>query len=127
MTEELKLVINHRRQKAKDTLADAKLLLDNGRLRSCVNRIYYAFFYEVIALLLTRKLYAATHAGVRALFNQHFVKTSLVTGELGSFYSRMFDIRQKADYEDEENFTKSLVEEWFLKANESIETLEKLF
>ena len=126
MTKELKTVINYRRQKARETLADAQLLLENQRWRSCVNRIYYALFYEVIALLLTRKLYASTHTGVKALFNQHFAKTGIVSGHWGSFYSKMFDYRQQADYEDEEKCNADQTKQWFFKAQEFISLIEEV-
>ena len=126
MTQELKTVINYRRQKARETLADAQLLLENQRWRSCVNRIYYALFYAVIALLLTRKLYASTHTGVKALFNQHFVKPGAVSGSWGSFYSKMFDYRQQADYEDEEKCNADQTKQWFLKAQEFITLIEEV-
>ncbi len=32
-------------------------------------------------------------ARIRALFNQHFVKTGIVDVEIGKFYSKMFDLR----------------------------------
>lgn len=62
-------LINYRRKKAKETLEDAKILLKAKRFSSAVNRIYYALFYEVVALLLTRNLSSRKHSGVRALFN----------------------------------------------------------
>lgn len=37
-------------------LDDATILLNAGRLYSAVNRMYYAMFYEVVALLLTKGL-----------------------------------------------------------------------
>lgn len=48
MKEEL---IRFRQKKAKETLEDATILLNSGRLFSALNRIYYALFYEVSALL----------------------------------------------------------------------------
>jgi uncharacterized protein (UPF0332 family) len=80
---------------------------------------------EVLALLLTRKLFAAKHTGVRALFNQHFVKTGIVSGALGSFYSKMFEFRQEGDYEDEQSFQEYQVKQWHLQATEFLVQLEK--
>jgi hypothetical protein len=44
MKEEL---IRYRQKKARDTLEDAALLFQSGRLFSALNRIYYALFYKV--------------------------------------------------------------------------------
>lgn len=57
-------------------------------------------FYEVLALLHTKELSSAKHTGVRALFNEHFVKVGIVPVELGRLFSRMYEFRQKSDYGD---------------------------
>ncbi len=44
-------------------------------------------------------LFAAhTHAGINAQFSLHFVRTKIVDISYGSFLARMFQLRQKADY-----------------------------
>ncbi|MCK9391233.1 MAG: HEPN domain-containing protein [Syntrophales bacterium] len=60
MKEEL---IRYRREKARETLEDEKILFKSGRLSSTLNRIYYAAFYEVVALLATNDLSSAKHTG----------------------------------------------------------------
>jgi len=112
-----KELIRHRQRKGRETLEDAALLFHSGRLFSALNRIYYALFYEVIALLLTADLSSAKHTGVRALFNEHFVKTGKVPVELGRFYARMYDFRQKGDYGDFVEFEKEKVKEWLDQAS----------
>jgi uncharacterized protein (UPF0332 family) len=97
MNEEL---IRYRREKSRETLEDARILFRADRLFSALNRIYYALFYEVMALLLTKDLSSARHTGIRALFNEHFVRTGKVGVESGRFFSRMYDFRQKGDYAD---------------------------
>lgn len=109
MKEEL---IRFRQKKAKETLEDATILLNSGRLFSALNRIYYALFYEVSALLSTEDLSSRKHTGIRSLFNEYYVKTGKVPVKLGRFYSRMFDFRQKADYGDFAEFEKEKLKEW---------------
>lgn len=46
--------IKYRRERAKETLEEAEIMLDNNKLIAAVNRIYYAIFYEVLALLLKK-------------------------------------------------------------------------
>jgi uncharacterized protein (UPF0332 family) len=43
--------MKYRREKAAQTLEDARYLFEGKRLFSAVNQIYYALFYEVSALL----------------------------------------------------------------------------
>jgi uncharacterized protein len=49
-------LIAYRRKRAQETLHDAKILFRDNSLYSSVNRIYYALFYEVTALLLAAEL-----------------------------------------------------------------------
>jgi len=93
-------LIAYRLQRSMDSLTDAKMLFAESRLLATVNRAYYAMFYAVSALLMTRELSSAKHSGVRALFNQHFVKNGLIRVEVGRLYAEVFDLRQKSDYAD---------------------------
>ena len=123
MKEEL---IRYRQKKARDTLEDATLLFHSGRLFSTLNRIYYALFYEVVALLMTADLSSAKHTGVRALFNEHFVKAGKVPVELGRFYTRIYDFRQKGDYGDFVEFEKEKVKEWLDQASMFIDEMDRI-
>jgi uncharacterized protein (UPF0332 family) len=121
MKEEL---IRYRRNKARETLEDATILFHSGRLFSALNRIYYALFYEVAALLSTEDLSSGKHTGIRSLFNEHFVKTGRVPVKLGQFYSRMYDFRQKGDYGDFVEFEKEKVKEWLDQASAFIDEMD---
>ena len=50
------------KKKARDTLNDAKTMFNKVTLFTTVNRIYYAIFYEVLALLLTKDLSSSKHS-----------------------------------------------------------------
>ena len=119
-------LLSYRRQKAKETLTDAKILLDANSLNSSVNRIYYSLFYAVSALLYLKGLSSSKHTGIKSLFNEQFVKTGLVDAKLGRFYSRMFEFRQKSDYADFVEFEKKKVEEWFKESERFIQEIEKV-
>jgi uncharacterized protein (UPF0332 family) len=45
-------LIRYRLYRAKDTLDDARILADNNKWNSAMNRLYYASYYAVMALLL---------------------------------------------------------------------------
>ena len=109
-------LIRYRKDKARETLGDARMLLRDGTPSSALNRIYYAMFYEVLALLHTKDLSSSKHTGVRALFNEHFVKAGIVSVELGRLFSRMYDFRQKSDYGDFVKIQPEKVGEWFEQA-----------
>ena len=109
--------IQYRVARARETLHDARLLLEGGSLHSAVNRLYYACFYVVSALLLTRGLSSSRHAGVRSLFVKHWVKTGLVPKEMGRFSNPLFERRQVSDYRDLVVFDRADVEAWLRQAH----------
>jgi len=119
-------LINYRREKAKNTLKDAKVMFDKVSHFATVNRIYYAIFYEVIALLLTKDLSSSKHSGVRALFNREFIKTGIIREKLGDFYNNMFEFRQKGDYGDFVEFEKEKVHDWLKKAEYFINAIDEI-
>ncbi len=64
------------------------------------NRLYYAAYYAVSALLLANKISVKTHNGVIQMFGMKFVKTNIVDAELGKLYNRLFSLRLTGDYND---------------------------
>ncbi|OIP94082.1 MAG: hypothetical protein AUK26_00670 [Syntrophaceae bacterium CG2_30_58_14] len=119
-------LIRYRKDKARETLDDARMLLRDGTPSSALNRIYYAMFYEVLALLHTKDLSSSKHTGVRALFNEHFVKAGIVPVELGRLFSRMYDFRQKSDYGDFVKIQPEKVSEWFEQAVAFINEIDQI-
>lgn len=64
------------------------------------NRIYYALFHAVVALLIKNGISINGHKGAVIMFGKHFVKTGIFTPEEGSLYSRLQTIREQADYQN---------------------------
>jgi len=119
-------LIRYRQEKSRETLEDAHILFRAGRLFSALNRIYYSLFYGIMALLLTKDLSSARHTGVRALFNEHFVRTGKVSVEQGRFFSRMYDFRQKGDYADYVQFEEAKIKEWLAQAESFIDEVDQV-
>ena len=92
--------INYRLAAAEKALADAQLLADSGSWNTAVNRLYYASFYAVSALLLQYNINAQTHAGTKSQFGLHFVKSGKISLQQGRLYADLMDWRQKGDYGD---------------------------
>lgn len=105
---------------------EINLHLSHEFWNTAINRLYYACFYAVSALLLSRDIQARSHAGVRQMFGLHFIKTDLVDKELGKFYSDLFDKRQISDYDDYIEITKEEVIEFIAPANQLISKIEDL-
>jgi uncharacterized protein len=90
MTEQTAALVAYRLERAREAIAEAKILLEQGHTNTFVNRLYYACFYAVSALLLIDGLSSSKHSGVRALFHKHCIKTGSIAPELGHTYDRKF-------------------------------------
>lgn len=126
MKEETLALVNYRFEWAYESLEEAKILLEQGHANTFVNRLYYACFYAVSALLLTRGLSSAKHSGIRSIFHQNFVKTGLVNPELGQLYDKLYDNRQKGDYADLVRFDLNEVCNWYEDVQKFVETIESI-
>lgn len=58
-------LIHYRLERANEALEEADLLEKESHFNAAINRLYYACFYAVSALLISRGIAAQTHAGVR--------------------------------------------------------------
>jgi hypothetical protein len=126
MKEEVRVLIKYRLERSREALEEARMLLEEGHTNTYINRLYYACFYAVSALLLMKELSSAKHSGVRALFHQKFVKPGLVAIELGQLYDRLYDNRQKADYADLVRFDIEEVRNWYGEAERFLDEIEKI-
>ena len=119
-------LIEYRLHRAKDTLDDAHILAEKSKWNSTINRLYYAAYYAVIALLLKSDLKTTTHNGVKSNFSEHFIKTNIISKDLGKMYSQLFTWRQKGDYDDLFDFEKDKVIPYFEPVKELIEKIDKI-
>jgi uncharacterized protein (UPF0332 family) len=118
--------IKYRLQKAKETLEEVNSHIENQFWSTALNRMYYACFYAVSALLFSRGLKATTHSGVRHQFGQNFVLTKIIPFNLGKHYSKLFEKRQKSDYDDFIEITYEMVKDLYPASEDLINTIEKL-
>jgi len=118
-------LINYRLERSRETLEDAKLLAEKHRWNSAINRLYYAAYYAVIALLLKENYKSTTHNGAKTQFSEQFIKTGLFPKEFGRIYSQLFTWRQKGDYADLFDFTEEKVTPYFEPVEKLIKMVEK--
>ena len=124
--EDLKEIVHYWLEKVQESLDSAHDEMKAGRLSFSVNRIYYACFYTVSAVLLQERLRFKKHSGVRAAFHQCFVKTGLISREHGQLYDELFEVRQRADYIELVRFEEKQVKEWLQQAEDFIKALKTL-
>jgi uncharacterized protein (UPF0332 family) len=102
-------LVDYRLERARETLDDDRILAEKKKWNSAINRLYYAAYYAVIALLLHFDHKPTTHNGAKSLFSEHFIKTKVIPEEVGKLYSQLFTWRQKGDYVDLFNFSEEIV------------------
>lgn len=118
-------LMRHRLERAFETLQDSKILMNENRWNSAINRLYYAAFYAVSALLLKHNLSPATHNGAKSLFSLNFINNKKMPLEYGKMYSQLFTLRQKGDYDDLFEFTREIVLPYLQQVEEFIQYIQK--
>lgn len=111
---------------AKERLEAAQMLLDAGHYRDSISRSYYAVLDAADAALIAKGFTPRSHEGSISLFGAHFVKKGLVEKEFGNFFNRIKKARNDADYNRDMKFTKEDTADWFERARDFVETIEKL-
>ena len=85
-------------KRAKRYVKSAEVLLKDGDYESSVSRTYYAMLYSAQAALLTKSLSFSSHRGVISAFGKNFIKTNILSMEMGRELNRAFEKRQLGDY-----------------------------
>lgn len=98
--EERKAIVTYRLEKATRTFEQAVGNINLGYWEVIANRLYYAAYYAVSALLIANRLSAHTHNGVIQVFGLNFIKNQIIPSEYGKLYSQLFSLRQTGDYDD---------------------------
>jgi uncharacterized protein (UPF0332 family) len=101
--------INYRLQRAKDTINEVEILIQNKYWNTAINRMYYACFYVVGALLVKHGVETSSHSGSRQKFGQIFVQSGKINKDLAKLYTELYEKRQKGDYNDFFDFDEATV------------------
>jgi uncharacterized protein (UPF0332 family) len=121
LDEKKNLLALYRLQQAKESLEEARYLLEGGKsLRSVANRIYYEMFYAVLALLIYEPYSSSKHSGVLSYFNKRFVKGGIFSESLGRALAEAFELRQRGDYREYFELRRDQVEPLLDKAAEFV-------
>ena len=96
--EERKIIVGMEIEKARRTFAEIEVLRQAGLWDNIANRLYYAAFHAVSALLINDVHPVGTHQGAVVMLHQYYVKTGILSKEDGAFYSQLQKLREKSDY-----------------------------
>ena len=105
--EERQTVVGLEKEKALNTFSEIDILRPAGLWNNIANRLYYAAFHAVSALLIHDHHSVGTHQGTVVMLHQHYVRTGILTKEDGAFYSQLQTLREKSDYNCTYNATEA--------------------
>ncbi len=100
MKPEFQELAKYRLERASETLEEFDVLMASNKKYAAANRLYYAVFYCMRALLATNGLDSSKHKGVISFFNKEFVKTGQFSKEKASVVKEAYRIRTEGDYSD---------------------------
>ena len=107
---ERKIVVHLQLEKAERNLEQIEILKQAGYWDNIANRLYYALFHAVSALLINDGHNVNSHRGAVGAFGQLYVKTGEFDIEDGKHYARLQTLREKSDYNCAYNATETDVE-----------------
>ena len=93
-------IVKLRMQRAKETFAEVENIMAMGYWRTTANRLYYACYYAVNALLVKNGYTIHTHSGAINQLGLHFVTKGIISMEQGKLYRDLFEKRQISDYDE---------------------------
>ncbi|MCB6414943.1 HEPN domain-containing protein [Faecalimonas umbilicata] len=111
----------YRFENAKEDLASAKVLLDDGKLKASVNRSYYAIFHTLRSVTALDQFDSSKHSGIIAYFNRTYVKEQIFDKNISKMIDTAFRLREKADYQDFVIISKDQAQEQLDKAEKIME------
>ena len=124
--ESKKAFVKYRLERAVSSLEEAKYMANGGYYNSAINRLYYACYYAVVALLLKNGILAQTHHGVRAMLGLHFTSKDKLSAEDNRTFSTLFEKRHSSDYDDFVYCDADMVNELYPKAVAFIDSIKRL-
>lgn len=96
--EERKIIIDLEIGKAHRLYQQALLMQASEQWDGMANRLYYALFHAVSALLIHDRHVVNTHKGSHAMLGLHYIKTGKLPKWYGELYQDMERMREESDY-----------------------------
>ena len=124
--EERKIVVQYRLEKSFKMIDQVKNILPMKYWDTIANRLYYAAYYAVTALLIQNGIQVQTHQGVKRMFGYHFIMQNKIDSKYASLYSRLFSMRQTGDYDDNFDLTEEDVLQYIAPTEELIELISSM-
>ena len=96
--EERRVMVELEIERAQKITEQFETLREQQYWDTLVNRMYYAAFHAVSALLIHNGLHVHTHRGALNIFNKEFVRAGVFSVEEGHLFSKLEGLRERGDY-----------------------------
>ena len=87
-------------EKSDRNMEQALRVSDLGYWDLVANRLYYAVFHAVNAMLLVDGIKTGTHKGTSIQFGKSYILTGVFSRNDGILYGQLQTMREKADYQN---------------------------
>ena len=121
-----KNIILYRKERAYQTLEEARYNAAASFWNLVANRFYYAVFYICEALLLNSNIPINSHRGLIRMMGLNFIKTGILSQEEGDLLGKLFRMRQEGDYDDLLYWTKEEIMPLFPQVEALIKKIDNL-
>jgi len=81
-------------------LAASKYAINQEDYHTAANRSYYAVFHAIRSILALCQVDFKSHGDVIGYFRKEFIKTEVFPKEMSKIIGKLFDVRNKSDYDD---------------------------
>lgn len=96
--EERRVLVTLELEKVDKTLEEMQVQLQHNLWSMVANRLYYAVFHAVSALLINDHHEVGTHRGAVNKFSLFYVKAGVFSAAEGKLYSQLQQLREDGDY-----------------------------
>lgn len=97
---ELESLSRVRYQRARECLADAKILQKENSYKSAANRAYYAVFHGMRSILALDNIDRKHHSGIISEFRLRYIKTAIFPLDFSNIIAVLESTRTESDYDD---------------------------
>ena len=121
--EERRIIVDLELEKANRTYDAAMIMIEKEHWESAANRLYYALFHAVNALLIHDGHQVNTHKGSHAMFGMYYIRTNKLPREYSNIYQKLESIRDESDYNWAYNIVPEDISEKVTTARQMIDTI----
>ena len=113
-------------KKARETFEEITILTTANKWSGAANRLYYAVFHAINALLIHDGHITNAHKGSHAVFHLNYIKPGILPIEYGRLYNQLQTMREESDYNCVYEVEADELRERIEPAQKLIEEIERL-